>query len=156
LPFAESITALIDQQEARIRALTDGLDARRATASPAPGEWSVAETLLHLVGDVADFPREIQKALVGKNPPLVLDQASGVYTSLGSLDEDVPALRARLFDHLDATKAAIAGQSDDALGRTLQIEGFGDVAVGRWLRANVTSHLTQHIDQIEAAIRATD
>ncbi len=156
MPFADTIAELIDQHQARLEALTENVDDARATRQPSPGEWSVSETMLHLVGDVASFPREIRSALTGWNPPLVLDQASGMYTSLGAEDRSLAALRARLFEHLDATKAAIAGQSDEALGQTLQIEGFGDVAVGRWLRFNFTQHFSGHVDQIEAAIAAAD
>ncbi len=155
MPFAETIAGLIDQHKSRLQALTESLDDARAARQPTPEDWSVSQTILHLIGDVASFPREIRKALAGENPPLVLDQASGAYTSLGAEDQDLASLKTRLFEHLDATKAAIAGQSDDALGRTLQIEGFGDVAVGRWLRFNFTGHFSDHLDQIEAAIKAT-
>ncbi len=64
------------------------------------------------------------------------------------------ALRARLFANLDETKAAIAGLSDEALGSTQQIEGFGDVAVGRLLRFTLAQHFEDHIKQIEAAASA--
>lgn len=123
MPFAEAIAGLIDQHRARLEAVTAGLDDARATRQPAPGEWSVNETLLHLIGDTASFPREIRSALTGTNPPQRLDQAGGAYTSVGAEDRSVAALRARLFANLDATKAAIAGLPDEALGNTQQIEG---------------------------------
>ncbi len=56
MPFAEASAGLIDQHRARLDALTAGLDDTRATKQPAPGEWSVNETLLHLIGDTASFP----------------------------------------------------------------------------------------------------
>ncbi|RLT39913.1 MAG: DinB family protein [Chloroflexi bacterium] len=154
MPFAEAIAGLIDQHRARLEAVTAGLDDARATRQPAPGEWSVNETLLHLIGDTASFPREIRSALTGTNPPQRLDQAGGAYTSVGAEDRSVAALRARLFANLDATKAAIAGLPDEALGNTQQIEGFGDVAVGRWLRFTLSGHFDEQIKQIEAAASA--
>ena len=155
MPFAEAITGLIDQHTSRLTGLLSGLDNARGAQQPAPGEWSVAETLLHLIGDTASMPREIRSALTGTNPPQRLDQAGGAYTSLGAENRDLATLQTRLSENLDATKAAVAGLSDEALGQTLRIEGFGDVAVGRWLRFTFSQHFADHVKQIEAAIAAT-
>ncbi|HEX8025276.1 MAG TPA: DinB family protein, partial [Candidatus Limnocylindrales bacterium] len=134
-----------------------GLDDAKLDTVAREGEWTLRETLGHIVGgqrgyavftawywdrNAVDRPTDDERAAVQAESglPEESDEAAGT----------VPEIRARLDDALDRAGAHFAGLSDADLARPGYWSGIlvnVDFRVGRW-----SSHLMEHLIQLDKTL----
>jgi hypothetical protein len=150
MTHAESLERHIGRRIEEIGAVTTGLDdetARHRTE----GDWSAREVLLHLIGDTADVPDGIRRAVAEDEPEIQREQRGGDY--LPPRGDDTPdALACKLIDQLAAISAVLSGLDDASLARPVTIGDRSGVPVGLWVRDVVGEHFEVHLEQLRAAI----
>jgi hypothetical protein len=152
---AARILSLAQSAFGELRGLLAGLDDVLLDRAPAPGEWSLRETLAHMIGVERSYRANTEYSVTrtASDPVLMpterrprpdpADTAGGVV--------DILARFARRRAETDATLAAL----DEAALARPSMWGGVEVDVRHRLH-RFASHLAEHTNQCEKAVRAQD
>jgi len=148
--FAEAARKMYAGFDAELAACLEGVSEVEAVHQPAPGEWSVKETLAHLVLNEREIHAWITDLIVGDerwsdanptNVPARLGAATAVFSTL-------PALVEELECHEAETVAMLAALPSEFMAHRGSY----------WRLAHIIlqspDHFQSHIGQIRAAIAA--
>jgi hypothetical protein len=136
-----------------LAAIVGGLDAEVLLRAPAPGEWSPAQQLEHLLLTLGIWTSMASRAVSEDAPDL-----AELWNSLRRAEEPNPfpppvdprpaaEVLAELAARLDETVSMAESLPAEALFRVGRNTGFGDLTVLQMLRA-VYRHYRMHIDQV--------
>jgi hypothetical protein len=139
-----------------LHGLLAGLEAETLDADPGGGEWTIRQTLGHIVAgqrsygwftgwwlsqaDADPWPDRVPEDLADRLPDEHGPEMAGSITEI----------RARLDTVLDDTAARLGGLDDDALGARARWSGVRVTVgfrVGRW-----SSHIREHTIQVEKTL----
>jgi len=135
----------------RSRELLEGRRAAEVRVEPAPGEWSAARALGHMVASVRVVRDQLTRMAWMTDP--VLPVADGAAEAAQDWDAQDPA---RLLGWLSEEVAAIAELlkhlPDSSWGRAGVHPTMGRRSIRQAVRGAVR-HLEGHVEQVEAALR---
>jgi hypothetical protein len=125
------------------------------------GEWTLRETLGHIVGGQRGYVAFTAWHWSRNNPEKptpaeleAIERESGLPEESAEAAGSIPEIRARLDDALDRGGAHFAGFSDEDLARPARWSGIPvtvDFRVGRW-----SSHLMEHAIQLDKTLAWMD
>jgi DinB superfamily len=139
-----------------LRGLLAGLDSAALDQVPAPGEWSVRETIAHAIGVERSYRASTEYALCrsASDPVRMPDERRpkpDPADTAGAASDVV----ARFAGHRAQTDATFAGLDDPTLLARPTVWSGVEVDVRHRLH-RFASHIAEHAYQCEKAIRALD
>ena len=152
---AARILSLAQSAFGELRGLLAGLDDALLDRTPAAGEWSLRETLAHVIGVERSYRANTEYSVTRTASDPVLmpterrPQPDPVDTAGGVGD-----IVARFAMRRAETDASFAALDEAALARPSMWGGF-EVDVRHRLH-RFASHITEHTNQCEKAVRALD
>lgn len=155
LTEAARILSLAQSAFGELRGLLAGLDDALLDRTPAAGEWSLRETLAHAIGVERSYRANTEYSVTRTASDPVLmpaerrPQPDPADTAGGGL-----AILGRFAQRRAETDASFAGLDEAALARPSMWGGF-EVDVRHRLH-RFASHLAEHTNQCEKAVRALD
>ncbi len=142
----EEVRAVLTATPARWLSLTETHSAAALERTPAPGEWSAAECLGHLIQTERDvFPRRVRNFLAGEDlSGFTPNPATDAGLSLAERAAEFARLRAQNLE-------LIAGIQPADLERTARHSELGQVTLGEMLHT-WAGHDLNHTMQAERAL----
>lgn len=142
------------QVRAALAALLAGVDDDLAARAPAPGAWSIAETVAHLVATERGIVAEMQLMLAQEHPELPsirrLDEPA-VLAAVIAEAGDLTGLLAAFDAAGAATLALVERLDEDEECRSGRSPELGNVLLGAYALDNACYHYPGHIEEIRAA-----
>ncbi|MGC4107733.1 MAG: DinB family protein [Thermomicrobiales bacterium] len=143
-----SVTAILRVGPARWRTLAEAVDPARLERAPAPGEWSAANVLQHLIDVEPVFTSRVEAILAGQAFP-AFDQDNG--GEVGQPVAEVQALIDRWTVLRERGLAVLATVQPEDLARTAIHAELGEVTLANLLN-EWGGHDLMHMVQAEEAI----
>jgi hypothetical protein len=138
---------------ARARELLAGRPVHEVQAEPAPGEWSAARTLGHMIAYARVLRDQLTRMAWMTDPvlPAMDDAAEDARHGWGT--EDPAQLLRWLTEELASIEELLKHLPDSSWGRAGLHPTMGRRSVRQHVRGAV-GHLDGHLDQVEAALAA--
>ena len=132
-----------------------GLDEEGFRARPAPGEWSPAEVLAHLLLDEAKLLEYAGAALQADAAiPFITDEERETHAEDAARRMPVPQIVHGLLARRRDTLALLERLTPEQLDRPVRHPAYGDVRVAR-LFQHVAEHEEEHAHQIRTVRERT-
>lgn len=152
----ESLTAKLNEACNILKRTLDQLDEQRATSIMVTPEWSIKDTVAHLVGAKRGMTRIAQRAAAGEDPQLPPDYNNDYYNARQVAKRKAMSF-AEVRAELDAAQRELVAFLEQVTAPQLELCGqhplAGEVSL-KELLVVMYSHETTHCKEIADAIRA--
>ena len=132
------------------------LDPAKLYLQPAENEWTIMESLAHIVEFMPYWANEIEKlvAAPGQNFGRTMQHAGRLQAikELGS--DDLERIRAALPGSYARLAQVLGELNDSDLALTGHHSRFGDQTLAWFIKDFVTHHLTSHLEQLNQCLEA--
>jgi hypothetical protein len=152
--FTETLDTLAATPE-KVRLLVTGADEATLSRRPPGDFFSLRENVAHLRDvDIDAYERRVERVLGDEHPALADFKGAVVAKERAYHLQDIaPALEAFAASRRRSV-ARLREAGEGALGRTAQLEGVGEVTLGRILELWI-QHDREHLADMEALRNAT-